>query len=75
MVKRARLDWLLHVQSLAFSEFKMAVSAILNFGQFSTFELDDIESLVVPLFKGFPGWGVHFWSYMLDTGVKVKVKS
>ena len=31
----------------------MAVSAILNFGQFSTFDLDDIEGRVTPLFKGF----------------------
>ena len=43
-----------------FSEFKMAVSAILNFGKFSTFDLDDIEGRVLPLFKGFPGWRVHF---------------
>ena len=32
-----------------FSEFKMAVSAILNFGKFSTFDLDDIEGRVIPL--------------------------
>ena len=41
----------------------MAVSAILNFGKCSTFDLDDIEGRVIPLYKGFPGWGVHFWSY------------
>ena len=43
----------------------MAVSAILNFGKLSTFDLDDIEGHVIPLYKGFPGWGVHFWSYFL----------
>ena len=48
----------------------MAVSAILNFGKFSTFDLDDIEGRVIPLYKGFPGWGVHFWSNILDTGSK-----
>ena len=48
----------------------MAVSAILTFGQFSPFDLDDIDGRVIPLFKGFPGWGVHFWSYVLDTGSK-----
>ena len=48
----------------------MAVSAILNFGQCSTFGLDDTEGRVIPLYKGFPGWGVHFWSYFLDTGSK-----
>ena len=48
----------------------MAVSAILNFGQCSTFDLDDIEGRVIPLYKGFPGWGVHFWSNLLDTGLK-----
>ena len=54
----------------------MAISAILNFGKFSTFDLDDIEGRVIPLFKGCPGWRVHFWrSYFLDMGVKVKVKS
>ena len=41
----------------------MAVSAILYFGKFSTFDLEDIEGRVIPLSKGFPGWGVHFWSY------------
>ena len=54
----------------------MAVSTILNFGQISTFDLDDIEGRVIPLFKGFPGWEVHFWRRVcLETGVKVKVKS
>ena len=52
----------------------MAVSAILNFGQFSTFDHDDIEGRVIHLFKGFPAWGVHFRSYVLDA-VKVMVKS
>ena len=23
---------------------------------------------VIPFFKGFPGWRVHFWSYFMDTG-------
>ena len=27
----------------------------LEFRQFSTFDLDDIEGRVIPLFKGFPG--------------------
>ena len=45
----------------------MAVSAILNFSKYSAFDLDDIEGRVIPLFKGFPGLGVHFWSYVLDT--------
>ena len=50
----------------------MAVSPILNFGKFSTFDLDDIEAL----YKGFSGWGVHFWSELFfGYGVKVKVKS
>ena len=31
----------------------MAASAILNFDQFSTFDLDDIEGRVIPLFRGF----------------------
>ena len=48
----------------------MAVSAILNFSKYSTFDLDDIEGRVIPLFKGFPGRGVHFWSYFLDTVLK-----
>ena len=48
----------------------MAVSAILNFRQFSTFDHDDIEGRVIHLFKGFPGWGVHFRSYVFDAGSK-----
>ena len=36
----------------------MAVSVILNFDHFSTFDLDDIEGRVIFLFKGFPEWGV-----------------
>ena len=48
----------------------MAVSAILNFGIFSTFDLDDIEGRVIPLYKALPGWGVHLWSHFLDTGSK-----
>ena len=43
----------------------MAVLAILNFSKYSTFDLDDIEGRVIPLFKGFPGRGVNFWSYFL----------
>ena len=53
----------------------MAVSAILNFGKFSTFDIDDIEGRVIPLYKGFPGWGGHFWSNFFGYGVKLKVKS
>ena len=48
----------------------MAVSTILNFGQCSTFVLD-IEGRVIPLYKGFPGWGVHLWSNILDTGLNL----
>ena len=48
----------------------MAVTAILNFGEFSTFDLDDIKGRVLPLVNGFPGWVVHFWSRCLDTGSK-----
>ena len=44
----------------------MAVSAILNFGQFFTFDHNDIEGRVIPLSKVFPIWGVHFRSYILD---------
>ena len=51
----------------------MAVSAILNVGQCSTFDLDDIEGRVIPLYKGFPGWGVHFCSIFLDTGLKSRL--
>ena len=52
----------------------MAVSAILNFGQCSTFDLDDIESRVIPFYKVFPGWGFHFWSNCLDSGLKSRSK-
>ena len=48
----------------------MALSAILNFGQCSNFDLNDIEGRVIPFYKGFLGWGVHFWSNILDTGLK-----
>ena len=47
----------------------------MNVGQFSAFDLDDIEGRVIPLFKGLPGWGVHFWSNSLGYEIKVKVKS
>ena len=46
------------------------VSAILNFSKYSTFDLDDIEGRVISLYKGFPRRGVHFWSYLFDTGLK-----
>ena len=42
----------------------MAVSAILNVGKFSTFDLDDIEGRVIPLYKGFLGWAVHFCNFL-----------
>ena len=32
----------------------MAVSSILNFSKYLTFDLDDIEGRVISLFKGFP---------------------
>ena len=53
----------------------MAVSAILNVGQCSTFDLDDIEGRVIPLYKGFPGWGSPFLEYLFGYWVKIKVKS
>ena len=59
MVRRAKLGCTL-CNLEHFAEFKMSVSAILKFGKFSTCDLDDIEGRVIPLFKGFPGWGVHF---------------
>ena len=43
----------------------MAVSAIKNFGKFSSFDLDDIEGRVIPLYKVFHDGesisGVIFW--------------
>ena len=55
----------------------MAISAIVNFGQYSTFDLDDIQGRVIPLLKGFRG--SMMWSPFLELlfgyGVKVKVKS
>ena len=38
----------------------MAVSAILNFGQFSAFDLDDMEGRVILIFKGLPRSGSPF---------------
>ena len=67
IVRRAKLAWLHLGCTLCnlehFSEFKMAVSSILNFSKYSTFDLDDIEGRVISLFKGFPGRGVHFWRF------------
>ena len=63
MVRRAILAWLLFVPLLAFVRIQDGFSVILNFDQFSTYDLDDIEGRVIPLFKGFPGWGFHFCSY------------
>ena len=53
----------------------MAISAILNFSKYSTFDLDDIEGRVIPLFKGFPGYGSPFLELFLGYGIKIKVKS
>ena len=50
----------------------MAVSAILNLGKFSIFDLDDIEGRVIPLFKGFPFLKIYF-GYSVN--VKSEVKS
>jgi len=52
----------------------MAAVAILDVGQFSTFDLDDLEGRVIPLSRGFRVRGVHFWSYFFGYGVKVNVK-
>ena len=52
----------------------MVVVAMLDVGQFSTFDLDDLEGRVILLSRGFRVWGVHFWSYFLDTGSRSKVK-
>ena len=53
----------------------MAASAILNFDQFSTFDLDDIEGRVIPLVWGFPRMGSPFLELYFGYGVNVKVKS
>ena len=52
----------------------MVVVAMLDVGQFSTFDLDDLEGRVIPLSRGFRVRGVHFWSYFFGYGVKVNVK-
>ena len=49
----------------------MAVSAILNFGQFSTFDHYDIEGRVI----GFSRMGSPFQELCFECGVKVKVTS
>ena len=50
----------------------MAVSAILNFGKCSTFDLDDIEGRVIPFFKRFSRTGSLFLKLYFRYGVKVK---
>ena len=68
MVRRVKLAWLLVVQPSAFFRIQDGGLRHLEFRPILTFDLDDIEGLVIPLFRGFPGRGVHFWSYILDTG-------
>ena len=53
----------------------MAVSAILNFSKYSTFDLDDIEGRVIPLFKGSSKTGSPFLELYFGYGIKFKVKS
>ena len=48
----------------------MAVPAILNFGQFSICDLNDIEGRVIPFFRVFLGQEVHFWGDFLKMGSK-----
>lgn len=43
-----------------FLDFKKAAAAILVVGQFSTFDLNDLEGRVIPLFGWFQGHGIHF---------------
>ena len=70
IVRRAKLAWLQLVQPLAFLRIQDGVSAILNFGQCPSFDLDDIEGRVIPLYKGLP-----FLELFFGYWVKVQVKS
>ena len=58
-----------------YKESKISVSAILNFGKCSTFDLDDIAGRVIPRDKGISRVGSPFLDLFLGYGVKVKVKS
>ena len=51
IVTRAKLAWLHIIQPLV---------AFLRIQDGGLGHLDDIEGRVIPVFKGFPGWGVHF---------------
>ena len=57
----------------------MAVSAILNFGKFSTFDLDDIEGRVISLIRDFQDGesisGVIFWIRFQSEGQVIGQKS
>ena len=48
----------------------MAAAAILDFGPFSTSDLNDIGCHVIPLFKGFTVYRVQLLSYFYDAGSK-----
>ena len=37
-----------------------------GYGQFSPFGLNDLVGHVKTVFRGFPLWRIHFWSYFLD---------
>jgi len=45
----------------------MAVAAILDAEQFSSFDLDDTDGHVIPHFMVYRGRGVHFRSHILST--------
>ena len=47
----------------------------MNCSQISTFHLDDIEGRVIPLFKGFPGWGVIFGVIFIWSQNQGKIRS
>ena len=56
--------YLVHVEH--FSESKMAAAAILDMANFHLLCLNDLVGYVKTVFRGFPVWGIHFWSYFLE---------
>ena len=45
----------------------MATATILDVLKFPIIDPGDLQGRVIPIYRGFRGWRVDFWHYILDT--------
>ena len=70
IARRAKLAWLLLARAtLSISQnSRWRPSPSWMYGHFQLFFPGGLQGRVIPIYRGFRGWRVYFWRYILDAG-------